>query len=154
MQTISQILEETGYPPEKLELEITESVMMQDIKSAIVTLRELSEMGIILSVDDFGTGYSSLHYIKHFPVSVLKIDKSFIKDITVDTKSANLVNSIISLAHSLNLKVIAEGVENTGQLHLLRDLDCDIAQGYLYCRPLPKEHIDHYLLEKTQYRGL
>lgn len=152
--TIAQILKETEFSPTKLELEITESAMMHDVESAISSMCALADMGITLSVDDFGTGYSSLHYIKKFPVSVLKVDKSFVQDIVHDPKSAALVNSIITLAHSLHLKVIAEGVENTEQLQHLRQWNCDMVQGYLYCRPLSKQDMDQYLVDNTQYGGL
>ncbi|WP_425548607.1 putative bifunctional diguanylate cyclase/phosphodiesterase [Allohahella marinimesophila] len=127
--TIRQILDETGMPPSGLELEITESALMYDVESAIGTMEELIELGVSISLDDFGTGYSSLSYLKRFPIDTLKIDKSFIAEVTTDPGSEVIVKTIIVMAHSLGLKVIAEGVESEEQLALLRDRGCDLAQG-------------------------
>ena len=140
---IQQILEETGMPPAGLELEITESALMYDVESAIVTMTELVDLGVSISLDDFGTGYSSLSYLKRFPIDTLKIDKSFIAEVTTDPGSKVIVNTIIAMAHSLGLKVIAEGVEIEEQYAMLLERDCDQAQGYLFARPLPyQEAID------------
>ena len=135
--TIAAVLEETGIAPQLLELELTESMMMSDIEHAVGILRRLKALGVHLAIDDFGTGYSSLSYLKRFPIDVLKIDRSFVGDITVDPDDAAIVLSIISLAHSLRLKVLAEGVETEAQLAYLRRHGCDCMQGYYFSRPLP-----------------
>ncbi|MEH6355643.1 MAG: EAL domain-containing protein [Marinobacter sp.] len=132
-----QILDETGMRPADLELEITESALIYDVESAIVTMVQMNDLGVGISLDDFGTGYSSLSYLKRFPIDMLKIDKSFIDEVTTDPGSEVIVKTIIVMAHSLGLKVIAEGVETTEQLTMLREYGCDQAQGYLIARPLP-----------------
>jgi EAL domain-containing protein (putative c-di-GMP-specific phosphodiesterase class I) len=144
---IERHLKETGLDPACLELEVTESSVMKNTESAINTLRELKMMGIKISIDDFGSGYSSLSYLKHLPIDVLKIDQSFVRDMTTDPKDAAIVMAIIQLAHSLQLKVNAEGVETEEQLRFLRLLRCDEMQGYLFCRPLPVEAFEQLLLE-------
>jgi diguanylate cyclase (GGDEF)-like protein len=135
--SIRSILDETGLPPHLLELELTESMMMNDVEHAVAILNKLKAIGVHLSIDDFGTGYSSLAYLKRFPIDLLKIDQSFVHDITVDSDDAAIVLSIISLAHSLRLKVIAEGVETAAQLAYLRQHGCDYMQGYYFSRALP-----------------
>ncbi|HEV7843250.1 MAG TPA: EAL domain-containing protein, partial [Pyrinomonadaceae bacterium] len=144
---VERILKETGLDAASLELEVTESSVMKNAETAIVTLTELKAMGIKISIDDFGSGYSSLSYLKHLPIDVLKIDQSFVSDMTADPKDAAIVMAIIQLAHSLQLKVIAEGVETDEQLHFLRLLSCDEMQGYLFCRPIPVEAFENLLLE-------
>ncbi len=135
--SITGILAETGLSPDLLELELTESMMMNDVEHAVIILRDLKKIGVHLSIDDFGTGYSSLAYLKRFPIDLLKIDQSFVRDITVDPDDAAIVLSIISLAHSLRLKVIAEGVETEAQLAYLQRHGCDFMQGYYFSRPVP-----------------
>ncbi|RJF99239.1 EAL domain-containing protein [Noviherbaspirillum saxi] len=135
--TIRDILAETGLEPQLLELELTESMMMNDVEVAVDILRNLKAIGVQLSIDDFGTGYSSLSYLKRFPIDLLKIDQSFVRDITLDPDDAAIVLSIISLAHSLRLQVIAEGVETEAQLAYLQRHGCDYMQGYYFSRPLP-----------------
>jgi diguanylate cyclase (GGDEF)-like protein/PAS domain S-box-containing protein len=137
VSSIAAVLQETGLPADCLELELTESLVMTDVEHAIDVLRELKELGVHLSIDDFGTGYSSLSYLKRFPIDVLKIDQSFVRDITVDADDAAITVSIISLAHSLKLHVIAEGVETEAQLTYLRLHGCDAMQGYLFSKPVP-----------------
>jgi diguanylate cyclase (GGDEF)-like protein/PAS domain S-box-containing protein len=132
-----RILDETGMPPANLELEITESALIYDVELAINTMEQLNDLGVSVSLDDFGTGYSSLSYLKRFPIDMLKIDKSFIDEVTTDPGSNVIVKTIIVMAHSLGLKVIAEGVETKEQLAMLREHGCDQAQGYLIARPLP-----------------
>ncbi len=141
VETISGILRETGFDPQHLELEITESVIMQDVEENIQTLRRLKDLGIRLSIDDFGTGYSSLNYLKRFPIDVLKIDQSFVRDITSDHDDSSVVTAIIALAHSLNLKVIAEGVETVEQLTFLKERGCDEVQGYYFSKPIPGNRV-------------
>ena len=147
---VSHTLKETGCRPEWLELEITESVVMEDPEAAAETLHKLSEMGVHLSIDDFGTGYSSLSYLKRFPIDALKIDKSFVRDITVDADDAAIAKAVIALAHSLKLCVIAEGVETVEQLEFLRSQDCDAVQGYYLSRPMPVEKLEIFMRESKQ----
>jgi len=147
VQTVAEILCETGLNPKRLELELTESAVMKNPESAIATLRELKAMGLQISIDDFGTGYSSLSYLKRFPLDILKIDQSFMRDATKDPNDAAIVKAIITLAHSLNLLVIAEGVETEEQLRFLRQLGCDEMQGFLFSRPLPADDMKKLLVD-------
>ena len=140
-QRIHDILLETGAAPQCLEIEITESDVMENAESAIATLDELKARGISISVDDFGTGYSSLSYLKRFPLDVLKIDRSFVRDIAVDSDDAAIVEAIIALARSLEIKVVAEGVETESQKAFLDRAGCDFAQGYLFSPPVDAEQI-------------
>ncbi|HYD81136.1 MAG TPA: EAL domain-containing protein [Paucimonas sp.] len=135
--SIAAILGESGLAPHDLELELTESTMMEDVDRAIAILHDLKTIGIHLSIDDFGTGYSSLSYLKRFPIDILKIDQSFVRDITTDPDDAMIVTSIASLARSLRLEVVAEGVETAAQLAFLRKHGCDRMQGFHFSRPLP-----------------
>ena len=123
--------------PGRLELEITESVAMQDVNHTTTTLRQLKDMGIKLSIDDFGTGFSSLSYLKGFPIDKLKVDQSFVRNLVNDENDAAITRAVINLGHSLKLKVIAEGVETGAQLAQLRHNGCDEVQGYLYGEPVP-----------------
>ncbi|QQZ08763.1 bifunctional diguanylate cyclase/phosphodiesterase [Heyndrickxia vini] len=140
VEVVQRTLTETGLDPQYLELELTESII-QDSKHAISTMQKLKDMGIHLSIDDFGTGYSSLSYLKLFPIDTLKIDQSFTKNIFSDTKDAALVHTIINMAHSLDLKVIAEGVETGEQLQFLQQTQCNEAQGYFFSRPISAEEL-------------
>jgi EAL domain-containing protein (putative c-di-GMP-specific phosphodiesterase class I) len=136
----------TGARADALELEITESVIMQDVDRKIAMLREIRALGVSISVDDFGTGYSSLAYIAKLPITSLKIDRAFVADMTVSPEGYVLVSSIIALAHALKLKVVAEGVETEEQANLLKLLSCDEAQGYLFSKPVPAARIQELLL--------
>ncbi|WP_420474148.1 EAL domain-containing protein [Noviherbaspirillum sp. ST9] len=147
VKMVSQTLDETRCRPEWLELEITESVVMESPEAAAETLHKLSAMGVHLSIDDFGTGYSSLSYLKRFPIDALKIDKSFVRDISVDADDAAIAKAVIALAHSLKLLVIAEGVETPEQLDFLRAQDCDAMQGYYLGRPMPVEKFEFFMRE-------
>ena len=138
--TISQILQETGLDPQYLGLEITETIAMKNADYTISALNELKKMHVHLSLDDFGTGYSSLSYLKRFPLETLKIDRSFVRDITTDPNDAAIVNAVVALAHSLKLDVVAEGVETEGQLSFLKTHDCDQVQGYIFSHPLSEEN--------------
>jgi diguanylate cyclase (GGDEF)-like protein/PAS domain S-box-containing protein len=149
VDTVKNILNDTELSPKNLELEITESTIMENPDSVIKMLKELKELGISLSIDDFGTGYSSLNYLKKFPIDSLKIDKTFIDDLEHSKDDASIIKATISLAHNLNLKVIAEGVENEYQLKFLRENKCDIIQGYYYSRPLFYEDISKFLIGKS-----
>jgi diguanylate cyclase (GGDEF)-like protein/PAS domain S-box-containing protein len=138
---VERALADTGLAPSWLELEITESVIMDEPEQSAATLRQLSAMGINLAIDDFGTGYSSLNYLKRFPIDTLKIDRSFVADITTDPDDAAIATAVIALAHSMKMKVIAEGVETAEQLHFLRSHNCDHMQGYYHARPAPADAI-------------
>ncbi len=136
---IAGVLEETGLDPDGLELELTESLLLHKADATLQTLRTIKDMGIHMSIDDFGTGYSSLSYIKRFPIDALKIDRSFIREVTTSPEDAAITTSIILMGKSLDLTVVAEGVETRSQLEFLRVLECDEAQGYLFSRPVPAE---------------
>ena len=136
LEAVHHTLQESGLDPQWLELEITESVAMEEADKTSATLTALHNMGLSIAIDDFGTGYSSLAYLKKFPVKKVKIDQSFVRDLKENSDSASLCYAIVQLGHSLNLQVIAEGVETIKQLHLLRDMGCDQIQGYYYSRPL------------------
>jgi len=144
--TIVSVLEETGLPPELLELEITESVTMDNPEHAASLLQKLKALGIKLAIDDFGTGYSSLSYLKRFPIDNVKIDRSFIKDIPNDEDDVAITQAVIAMAHSLRLKVIAEGVEAEHHADFLREHGCDEAQGYLFGAPMPADEFRQVML--------
>jgi len=139
---LRRILVDTGQPARLLELEITESTLMHDIEETQAKLQEIAAMGVRLAIDDFGTGYSSLSYLKRFPVHKLKVDQSFVRDLTVDPEDAAIVTAIIGLARSLGLATLAEGVETSEQLDVLLGLGCENFQGYLFSRPLPPASVD------------
>jgi diguanylate cyclase (GGDEF)-like protein len=144
-EIVSQILEETGLSADHLELELTEAVAMDDPQAAVEMMDKLHERGIRLSIDDFGTGYSSLSYLKRFKVYKLKIDQSFVRDLTEDPDDKAIVTAIINLASSLGMHTIAEGVETAGQLAYLRLQGCDEVQGYYFSKPLPATEFATYL---------
>ncbi|QOY96016.1 EAL domain-containing protein [Massilia sp. UMI-21] len=145
VERIAEALHETGLPAEALEVEVTESSIMRDLARSVEKMRELKSMGVSLSIDDFGTGYSSLSALKSFPISRLKIDKSFVSDLAVSPDDQAIAMAVISLGHKLNLRVIAEGVETEEQRAFLRANDCDEMQGYLFSRPVPPERIAELL---------
>ena len=145
VDTISAVLADTGLAPACLELELTESLFMNDIGLAVTQLHAMKALGVQLSIDDFGTGYSSFSYLRRFPIDVLKIDRTFVNDIASDADDAAIVVSIIALAHNLKLRVIAEGVETEAQLDYLRQHGCDEMQGYYFSRPLPPEQFEQLL---------
>jgi diguanylate cyclase (GGDEF)-like protein/PAS domain S-box-containing protein len=149
VETVKNILRETGLDPQCLELEITESMAM-DVERSISTLHHLNELGVQIAMDDFGTGYSSLNYLKKFSIHRLKIDRSFVNDIMEDQSNAKIVSTIISMAHGLNLEVIAEGAETKEQVDFLRQLNCDQVQGYYYSRPLPADDIEKMLIRSLK----
>jgi diguanylate cyclase (GGDEF)-like protein len=138
---VADILDETDLDAEHLELEITESMVMEDTDHTLKILQQLNDMGVHLSIDDFGTGYSSLAYLKRMPIGTLKIDRSFVKDITTDSNDAAVVQTIIAMAHTMQLRVIAEGSETAEQIHFLREQQCDETQGFYFSRPLPAVEI-------------
>ncbi len=144
-ETVAEVLRHTGLAPHYLQLEITESAAIENVDITIKMLRNLKEMGVQIAIDDFGTGHSALSYLKRLPVDTVKIDCSFIADITTDADDASIVTAIIAMAHSLNLKVIAEGVETESQLAFLKELRCDEFQGYLFARPAPAQALEKIL---------
>jgi EAL domain-containing protein (putative c-di-GMP-specific phosphodiesterase class I)/ActR/RegA family two-component response regulator len=144
---VAQMLRDVGLPAQYLEAEVTESSFMHDPECSVHTLHKLREMGMRIAIDDFGTGYSSLSYLKRLPIDSVKLDSSFVKEATTDPDDAALVMAIITLAHNLRLKVIAEGIETEEQLQFLRLLRCDEGQGYLFGQPLPADQITTLLLD-------
>ncbi len=142
---VEQALAESGLPPHLLELEITEGTAMQDLQHTLKLLNHFKTLGVRLAIDDFGTGYSSLAYLKRFPLDVLKIDQSFVRNITTDADDRAIANAVIQLAHSLGMSVIAEGVEQRSQHDLLADMGCDECQGYLFAKPLPANDVPGWL---------
>ena len=139
---VSRALHETGLAPQLLELEFTEALLLEDVDACARLLAELKSIGVRIIIDDFGTGYSSLTLLRRFPIDSLKIDQSFVRDIHTDRDDAVIVAATIGLGHSLNLRVIAEGVSNPEQLAFLRDNGCDECQGYLISRPQPADQIE------------
>jgi diguanylate cyclase (GGDEF)-like protein len=142
---LTRIIHESGLDPSSLELEITESVVMSHGECAVAALEKLKSIGVLIAIDDFGTGYSSLAYLKRFPIDILKVDRSFIRDIPSDSGDMKITRAIIAMAHSLRLKVVAEGVETQDQLTFLRAQHCDSVQGYFLHRPLPEEEVTRVL---------
>ena len=149
VSTVSRVLQETNLPPQFLELEITESLGMKNPELTLKTLHELKSMGIHISIDDFGTGYSSLSYLKRFPIDTLKIDRSFVMDIQTDANDSAIVLAIIALAHSLKLKVIAEGVEQRHQAQFLLEHGCEMVQGYLFSPPVTGEEFEKLIAKES-----
>lgn len=147
---IAHILAQTGVEPHWLEVELTEGSLMENTQHTIASLQRLHTMGVKISIDDFGTGYSSLAYLRRFPIDTLKIDIAFIREVTSNPQDAAITRTIIELAHSLNLRVVAEGVETQAQLAFLRDAGCDQIQGYLFSRPLPVATLERLLLERSE----
>lgn len=142
---VQRVLHDTGLAPRWLELEITESVVSADPEQAVATMHRLQALGVSLSVDDFGTGYSSLSYLKRFPIHKLKIDQSFVHDLTTDPSNLSIVTGIIAMAHSLGLQTVAEGVETPVQAQALQQKGCDVGQGYLYARPMPADDFARWM---------
>lgn len=146
---VIDVLRESRLAPEHLRLEITESVLMVDLRATITKLGRLRELGVTLAIDDFGTGYSSLEYLKRFPVETIKIDKSFVDGLGESANDSVIIQSLISLAHALEMTVVAEGVEKSMQLDELRALGCDRFQGYLFARPMPAADAEAFLCGKS-----
>jgi EAL domain-containing protein (putative c-di-GMP-specific phosphodiesterase class I) len=134
--TIRKVLEDTGFAPQSLELELTESLLMEDLASSKATLAELKSLGVAIALDDFGTGYSSLSYLKGFQLDTLKIDRTFIADLMTSEANASIVRATIGLAKGLHLKTVAEGVETRAQADFLVKNGCDVLQGFLFARPM------------------
>ncbi len=138
-KVIGSALEKYNYPAELFSLELTESILIEDINETLNVLNSMRDLGIILAIDDFGTGYSSLSYLKQFPIDILKIDQSFIRDITTDDSDKAIVSAIIAMAKQLGIEVLAEGVEEVAHQQFLQSQGCDYVQGYLYCKPIPAD---------------
>jgi diguanylate cyclase (GGDEF)-like protein/PAS domain S-box-containing protein len=150
---VGGIIRETGISPQSLALEITEGIAMKNVDQNIRMLKELRALGLSISIDDFGTGYSSLAYLKRFPLNTLKIDRSFIQDITQSTDDQEITRAIIAMGQNLGLKVLAEGVETEQQVAILRASGCDYIQGYYYSRPLPAAQLANYLKQENLLRA-
>jgi EAL domain-containing protein (putative c-di-GMP-specific phosphodiesterase class I) len=144
---VSGILREFAVDPTLIELELTETTVMRDAELSIRSLRRLTEIGVTISLDDFGTGYSSLSYLRRLPLKKLKIDRSFIQDLGVDAGADQIVRAIVALAHNLNLKVVAEGVESYEQLRFLRQIGCDKCQGFLFSPPVSAAEFARRVIE-------
>ncbi|MFN3986790.1 MAG: putative bifunctional diguanylate cyclase/phosphodiesterase [Rhodocyclaceae bacterium] len=149
--SVGAALRESGIDPRHLELEITESFVMLDRAAVFQSIAELRALGVRLSIDDFGTGYSSLAYLQRLQVHKLKIDMSFVRDMTTNQGNASIVRAVVALGHSLGLEVIAEGVEHAAQAEYLRALDCDVMQGYLVSAPMPAEAMTRFLSDYRQH---
>ncbi|CAN5854846.1 hypothetical protein BH20ACI4_BH20ACI4_28020 [soil metagenome] len=154
VEQIQKIIRETGINVKCLKLEITESAVMENAESAIRMLKQLREIGVQLSIDDFGTGYSSLSYLHRFPINTLKIDRSFVMTMEAGSENGEIVRTIIALAKSLNLSVIAEGIESIHQIHQLRVLGCEFGQGYLFSRPVPQEEAERLLTDSHSWQSI
>jgi len=150
LERVAQVLRETGLNPSNLELEVTESVMLNDADSATETLRQLKGLGVRIALDDFGTGYSSLSYLRRFPVDTLKVDRSFVGRLGQEIEDTAIVQTVITLAKTLGLEVVAEGVERVEQLAQLREMECDLAQGYYFARPIASESMPALLASGIQ----
>ena len=150
LSLVRQVLDETGLEAQYLELELTESQLLDNVESVISTFQQLRELGVKLAIDDFGTGYSSLSYLKRFPVDYVKIDQTFIRDLTPGSEDAAITRAIIAMAHSLELKVVAEGVETQAQMDFLKSQRCDEIQGYLISKPVPVEQFAQLLREQVE----
>ena len=149
---VSDALRASGIAPETLVLELTESVMMGDAEVAVQRLHDLRALGVRLAVDDFGTGYSSLNYIRQFPLDMLKVDRAFIRDINEGGENGALAEAIIDLAKVLNLRAVAEGIEDASQLERLKELDCGLGQGFHFYKPMTREAVE--ALAQRQAEGL
>jgi EAL domain-containing protein (putative c-di-GMP-specific phosphodiesterase class I) len=158
VERVAAALRDSRLAPELLELEVTESLIMRDLQKSVARMRELEAMGVALSIDDFGTGYSSLSSLKTFPISRLKIDKSFVRELADNPDDQAIAMAVISLGHKLNLRVIAEGVETEQQRDFLRENECDEMQGYLFSKPVAADAIvdmlEAYALELEQPKRL
>jgi EAL domain-containing protein (putative c-di-GMP-specific phosphodiesterase class I) len=153
VDTVASALRASGLAPHLLELELTESILLQDVEHTLATVRQLKALGVRLAIDDFGTGYSSLSYLKRFTVDKLKIDQSFVRDIGTDPDDAAIVRAIIQMAKSLRLGIIAEGVETAEQMEYLQREGCQEIQGYLFSHPLSAENLRAFLRSQAKARA-
>ena len=145
---VKDIINRTGVNPSRLKFELTESLLIENIEAVIETMSNLRELGICFSLDDFGTGYSSLSYLRRLPLSQLKIDRSFVSNITQDNSDSAIAKTIIEMGKSLGIDVIAEGVENESQRMLLESLGCDSYQGYFFCKPKPIDEFEAFIVDE------
>ena len=143
---VAEMIRELSIDPSFLTLELTESICIHDIDFAITVLKKLKDVGVAISIDDFGTGYSSLSYIKKLPIDNLKIDMSFVRDVTKDPDAASIITAITSMARSLSLKTVAEGIETEEQLNILRLLRCDMGQGFYFGPAVPAAEFEKFLV--------
>ncbi len=148
---IENLLRETNLTASSVKLEITETMLMENTSSITAMLQQIRDLGMQISLDDFGTGYSSLSYLHKFPLNTLKIDRSFINRMDTDSESTEIVRAIVSLAHNLNMDIVAEGVETVSQLLVLRELGCEYGQGYFVSKPLNRETIEALLEADPQW---
>ena len=151
VEQISKIMTETGMDPAHLKLELTESAVMENAESVISMMKQIRDLGIQLSIDDFGTGYSSLSYLHRFPINTLKVDRSFVNSMEDGSENGEIVRTVIALAKTLRLNVVAEGIETIHQLHQLRILGCEYGQGYLFSRPVPVEEAERLIDEPSRF---
>jgi EAL domain-containing protein (putative c-di-GMP-specific phosphodiesterase class I) len=151
---VAQIVKDTGLAPQNLELELTESTLIHEVDSASSILGKLKSLGIQIAIDDFGTGFSSLSYLKQFPFDTLKVDRYFVQNIGQDSENSAITLATIQMAHSLNLKVIAEGVETERELDFLSQHGCDEIQGYFYSRPLAQDSFEKLLASKKSLQDV
>src|SRR5690606_26516093 len=142
---LSIMLKESGINPKNVEIELTEGTLIEGSQKVINTLNEIKKLGVSIAIDDFGTGYSSLTYLKKFPVDKLKIDRTFIHDILTNEKNKALVKAIIAMANSLEIKILAEGIETEAQLKILKELGCKLGQGFFYSKPIPYRQALQYI---------
>ena len=154
VSSIENVMTSTGTTPATVTLEVTESVFIQDSNRALAVLHDLKDLGVMLALDDFGTGYSSLSYLKKFPVDIVKIDQVFIGDLTIDPTSRLIVSAVVSLAHFLDMQVVAEGVETAEQRAEVLALECDYFQGFLTSQPLPPDRLSLFMDEVSRGREL
>ena len=154
VEEVRKVIVETGIPPSCLKLEITESAVMENAERTISMLKQLKELGLQLSIDDFGTGYSSLSYLHRFPIDTLKVDRSFVSTMEDGSENGEIVRTVIALAKTLGLNVVAEGIETIHQLHQLQILGCEYGQGYLFSRPVPHEEAERLLENKTRWQDI
>jgi EAL domain-containing protein (putative c-di-GMP-specific phosphodiesterase class I) len=148
------VIEDSGLHPESLELEITESLLMKDAEGAIHILQELKRLGVLLAIDDFGTGYSSLSYLKRFPIDRLKVDQTFVREITTNIEDAAITKAVIAMANTMDIRVIAEGVETEEQLCYLTEKRCHEIQGYYLSRPVPAHEVSSFVTtNNTSLKG-
>jgi EAL domain-containing protein (putative c-di-GMP-specific phosphodiesterase class I) len=152
VEQIRRIILETRINPASLKLEITESAIMENAETAISMLKQLRALGVQLSIDDFGTGYSSLSYLHRFPIDMLKVDRSFVSSMEDGSENGEIVRTIIALAKTLELNVVAEGIETIHQLHQLRILVCEYGQGYLFSRPVPASEAETILEDRNRWQ--
>ena len=150
VEDVARALQDSGVPPHLIQLEITESVVMEDAQTTIATLHRLKALGVELAIDDFGTGYSSLSYLKRFPVDTLKIDRSFVSGLRQDSDDASIIQAVVSLGHALRLGVVAEGVETAEEAVQLHDLGCELGQGYHFAKPLPHAQAEAFVLQARE----